>query len=192
LRVSLTDFGVLALGFAAGAALPAGAITADAARMLITFLGLVAASILPAVTLMVNSIASGGRSVRAIELLGGEARRLIAALFIVLALTGAAVLALVALSTPTPWRLPSVLGVAEYRIRFGQGVALAVILVTLNRTRVVPSTIFRCLRLKTEMVVEEAKQRVEDHAPKPGEIAATFSNKPGFGAVRTLEEARGK
>jgi hypothetical protein len=176
---------------AIGASLPAGAITPDAARTLVTFLGLVAASVLPTVTLLVNSVSGAGRSIKGVTKLRDETGETIKALFIVLGFTGLSVLALVALSTPTPWEMPPVLS-PDLRLRTGQAVALGLMLYTLDRTRVVPQGIYKCLAIKADIALDDAAQRTAENAPKPGEIAATFSNKPGFGAVRTLEEIRGK
>jgi hypothetical protein len=172
--------------------LPAGAITPDAAKLLVTFMGFVAASALPTATLMVNSLTANGRSVRLLLDLGSEMRRMLRALFGVLGLTGVSVLALVALTVPTPWQLPSFLGQWAIRSHIGQAVALASIFFTLDATRVIPRSFFRCLGFKLDIAVEEARQKTADNAPKPGEMSGSFKTKPGFGAVRSLDEVRSR
>ena len=172
--------------------MPAGAITPDAAKLLVTFMGFVAASVLPTATLMINSLSSNGRSVRLLLDLGSEMRRMLRALFVVLGLTGLSVLALVALAVPTPWRLPGLLDNWVVRSHIGQSLALASIFFTLDATRVIPRSFFRCLGLKLDIVVEEARQKTVDNAPKVGETSASFKTKPGFGTVRTLEEVRAR
>lgn len=113
------------------------------------------------------------------------------ALFLVLGFTGLTVLALAALSTPMPWAIPGLLGDAELRNKIGQCAAFAIMFETLNRTRVIPRSFFRCLSLKSEIGIDGAQERTASNAPSPDDIAISFKSKPGFGAIRTLEEIRG-
>ena len=99
---------MLPIAAAGGLALPTETISGDSGRMLVTFLGLVSASILPTVSLLVNSMTASGRSVEAINKLEAELQSAIDALFLLFGCVGIVIGALVALSTPPPWPLTAV------------------------------------------------------------------------------------
>jgi len=62
----------LVAAMAAGGASPLGMLSGDAGRLLVTFLGLVSASILPTISLILGSMTASGRSVKAIDDLQSE------------------------------------------------------------------------------------------------------------------------
>src|SRR3546814_14248687 len=83
----------------AGGVLQPGTLSVESVRLLVTFLGLVAASILPTISLLVNSMTASGRSVKAVDELEHELQSAMDALFMLFGCVGIAVVALVSLAT---------------------------------------------------------------------------------------------
>src|SRR3546814_11663537 len=83
----------------AGGVLTPGTLSGESVRLLVTSLGLVAASILPTISLLVNSMTASGRSVKAVDELEHELHSTMEPLFMLFGCVGIAFFALVSLTT---------------------------------------------------------------------------------------------
>jgi hypothetical protein len=177
------------VGFAVGAALPAGSLVGEPGRLLTTFFGLVAASILPTVSLIVGGMVTGSRSVKQLSELGDELERTVSALFAIFGLIAAAAVVLMALAVPVPFgdRLPTRLQALPSI--FAQGVIAVIAILVVVKSGTIPGAIRRSLELKTEMAVLEARKKTLDNANDAGSKMA-FKTREGFGRVKTLSEVR--
>lgn len=179
----------IGLAIAGGAALSPGTLSGDAGRLLVTFLGIVAASILPTITLLVNSMTASGRSVLAIDKLDNEFNSAMDSLFLFLGCVGVAVGALIALaiSPPTPMRLVPYL-TSEILPRIGQLMVVTPVALVLIRAGQIPGILRRILKIRHEIAVEEARKKIEDNAPASEAVRASFETHPDFGKTVTLQE----
>ena len=167
---------------AAGGALTPSAISGDAGRVLITFLGIVAASVLPTVTLLVNSLTANGRSVHSINKLEAELQRAMDALFVLFGAVGVAVLAQVALSIPAPAVLQGVPYLTtEILPRGGQALVLGATAMILSRIGQIPGILRRTLSIRHEGALEEARLKLAANAPEAGSMRKAFATHPDFG-----------
>src|SRR3546814_11997499 len=109
----------------AGGVLTPGTVSGESVRFLVTFLGLVAASILPTISLLVNSMTASGRSVKAVDELEHELQSAMDALFMLFGCVGIAVVALVSLATQPEAILTSITSLnTEILPRLGQTLVL--------------------------------------------------------------------
>lgn len=168
--------------------MPPQTLNEEAAQLLSVVLGLIAAGILPAATLLVNTVSAEGRSVKALSSLGEETRGLVRNLFMLLAWVALAVCALLILFIPPPWEAWGSFVGDDVSRQLGQAMALGLLGGVLDRTRTIPSAVFRCLDLRLGIAVDEARQKLRESAPAPGEAAVHFQTKPGFGAMRPVEK----
>jgi len=183
----------LVASVAAGAALAPGAISGNARSMLITFLGLVSASILPTISLLVNSMTASGRSVHAINKLEVELQAAMDELFFLFGCVAVAVAALVALAIEPPaWlaRVPYL--TTEVLPRVGQALVVTAASMILLRAGQIPAVLRRSLAVRHEIAVAEARRKLEENAPEPGAMRQAFANHPDFGKVVTLQELQGR
>jgi hypothetical protein len=189
LQIRRIDFLAIALAAVIGGFLPPGTLTADGARMLVTFLGLVAASIMPAITLLVGSLTSGGRSVLAIQNLDRELQVAIDALFLLFGCVCIIVLCLVALNTP-PIAMLKVIPhlTSEILPRLGQVFVVAISSLILIRIGMIPAIIRRVLEIRTQNAVEEARRKIMEMAPDSAKIRQSFETKAEFGKTINLED----
>jgi hypothetical protein len=174
-----------------GAALAPGTISGDARTLLITFLGLISASILPTISLLVNTMAAGGRSVSAINKLEAELKAAMDALFLLFGCVAVAVGALVALAVNAPGilnRVPYL--VTEVGPRFGQALVVSSVFVILMRAGQIPAILRRSLATRHEIAVVEARRQLEENAPASGAMRQAFPTHPEFGKDVTLEELK--
>lgn len=179
----------MAAALTAGAALSPGLITGDTGKMLATFLGLVSASILPTISLLVNSMTANGRSVLAINELNDELQAAMDALFLLFGCIAVVVAALVALATPAPAILTKFPIVTDEVLpRIGQAIVAFFSAITLLRVGHLPAILRRSLNVRHKIAVEEARRKTLERAPTPEEARAAFPTHPEFGKAVKLED----
>jgi hypothetical protein len=175
---------------AIGAALAPGTISGDAARTLATFLGLFAASILPTVTLLVNSMTASGRSVKAVSELEKELEAAMDALFLLFGCVIVSVGALVSLSIAPPDVLKKVPYLtSEVLPRVGQCIVVSTTGLILLRAGQIPGILRRTLKLRKEIAVAEARTKLSKSATSTSG-KQIFPTHPDFGKVVTLEDLK--
>ena len=151
------------------------------------FLGLFAASALPTVSLLMQSMTSATRSVKRVDNLYNELSAAIDSLFRILGTAGVATVALLLNSVTTPEVL-GVLNTFDALERLGNAVAGAAIVYLISEAGKIPSIIRRSLKIRYEVAREEAKRRTNANVPAGAEIKSYFTTKEGFGKTRSLEE----
>ena len=194
-RLPLRRLEKFALGsaFAASAALSPGTVSGEAGRLLVTFLAIVAASILPTITLLVNSMTASGRSVQALNKLEAELQAAMDALFLFFGCIALGVGGLIALSIPTPPIALSIPYLAtDVLPRFGQGVVGIAAAIILLRAGQIPAILRRSLGIRHEIAVDEARRKLAENAPEAGAMKRAFANHPDFGKVVNLEDLQGR
>lgn len=172
------------IGGILGAFLPAEVVTGPAKTLLPTFLGLIAASILPTIGLLIASIDSKSRSVKSVQNLIGEIKYLTKNLLYILLIVIMTIVMLVALNSPGPEIIMSRLESDYWPVLLGQIFLFALIGLAIDRTIVVPKSIFRCINFRAATATGEAKERTSKNAPKPADVKAGFKKKNNFGVVR--------
>ena len=183
----------LAASAAVGAALTPGTISGDARSMLITFLGLFSASILPTVSLLVNSMTTGGRSIHSIQKLESELQAAMDALFLLFGCIAVAVGALIALAISPPVMLTRVPYLTtEVLPRIGQALVVCAASTIVLRAGQIPAILRRSLAVRYEIALTEARRKLADNAPEPGATRQAFPNHPDFGKVVPLQELQGR
>lgn len=181
------------LAFIVGAILPAGVFSGEAGRLLTTFLGLVAASILPTISLIVGGMIVGGRSVQHLGDLGDELGATVDALFGIFGLIALTVVVLLALAVPTPFadRIPEQVRFAPSLV--GQGLVCFFGALTVARSGAIPSAIRKSLQLRTKIAVDEARKKTMERADAAGKKTASgFATRDGFGETTALSDLKGK
>lgn len=183
------------VAFLIGALLPPGVFGGEAGRLLTTFLGFVAASILPTISLIVGGMVVGGRSVQHLDDLGAELGDTVDALFGVFGLIGLTVIILMTLAMPMPFAgyIPSGFpsGWLSIPSRIGQGMVGFVGVLAISRAGTIPGAIRRSLRLRTAIAVDEARKRTNEKAEAATvKMRSGFTTKQGFGRTVPLEETQ--
>lgn len=185
------------LGLAAlligGAALTPGTISGDSGRVLTTFLGLFSASILPTVSLIVNSMTTSGRSVKALNELEKELQAAMDALFFLFGCIGVSIAALFALSIQPPeilTRVPYL--TTEILPRMGQAFVVAGTGLVFWRAGQIPAILRRLLKTRHEISIDEARAKVEKGAPSSNAIRQSFATHSDFGKIVSLQELQGQ
>lgn len=181
------------VAFTIGAILPPGVFAGEAGRLLTTFLGLVAASILPTISLIVGGMVIGSRSVKHLGDLGAELGKTVDALFGIFGLIAVTVIVLMSLAIPIPFgdHIPSVLVSVPSRI--GQGFVGFFGMLIVSRSGAIPAAIRQTLSLRTTIAVDEARKKTNEKADVVKEKArAGFSTKEGFGRTTRLEDLKGQ
>jgi hypothetical protein len=179
----------LAAAAVAGALLTPGTVSGDSGRMLVTFLGLVSASILPTISLLVNSMTASGRSVKAIDELEAELQASMDALFLLFGCVGAVVIGLVALATQPPTiftRVPYL--TSEVLPRFGQTIVVCASTFTVLRIGMIPGILRRSLAVRHRIAIDEARRKTLEKAPDAPSARALFPTHPDFGKTVNLSE----
>jgi len=171
--------------------LPMGVFGGEAGRLLTTFLGFVAASILPTISLIVGGMVVGGRSVQHLDELGTELSSTVDALFGVFGLIALTVLALMALAMPMPFSLHLPEQLRPIPSHLGQGVVGFTLALAVGRSGTIPGAIRRSLKLRTVIAVDEAAKKTNEKADVVKKQArAGFSTKKGFGRTTRLEDLK--
>ena len=177
------------VAFIIGATLPPGVFGGEAGRLLTTFLGLVAASILPTISLIVGGMAIGSRSVQHLGDLGTELGKTVDALFGIFGLISLTVIVLMTLAMPTPFaaHIPDLLTSGPARI--GQGLVGFLGALTISRSGAIPAAIRKSLDLRTAIAVEEARKKtIEKADAAKTEARSGFATREGFGRTTRLED----
>lgn len=190
-RLQVRLIGVLGVAAcaAAGAALPPETISGDASRMLVTFLGLFSASLLPTITLLVNGMTSGGRSVQAIENLNRELEAALNALFLLFGCTAIAFAALMALSIKPPTLLSRIPLLTEQILpRMGVAIVVGSVTAIVSRAGQIPAILRRALAMRKDIAVEEARRKLTEKAPDTKTVRSTFTTHADFGKVVNIED----
>ncbi|KFC68823.1 hypothetical protein FF80_01778 [Devosia sp. LC5] len=183
------EIGAIFAAATASSVLGPGTISSDAGRVLVTFLGLVAASVLPTITLLINSMTPNGRSVYSINRLDEELRAAMDALFLLFGGVCIAVMALVALAIPSPAVFDIVPHLSsEVLPRGGQAIIGGATALILWRIGQIPGILRRTLKVRHEAALEEAKLKLAANAPDAGAIGKAFATHPDFGKPARKEE----
>jgi hypothetical protein len=190
-RLQLRRVDLFAIGTAAvlGGFLTPGTVSGDSGRMLVTFLGLVSASILPTISLLVSSMTANGRSVSAINDLEVELQAAMDALFLLFGCVGIVVVGLVALSTQPAAimnRIPYL--TTEILPRFGQMLVVCTSACIVMRIGMIPGILRRSLAIRHRIAIDEAKRKTIENAPDGIKTRAVFATHPDFGKSVNLEE----
>lgn len=177
----------------AGVFISPGTISGDTGRMLATFLGLVSASILPTISLLINSMTASGRSVKALDELETELQSAMDALFLLFGCVAVVIGGLVALATPPPplfQKVPYL--TAQILPRGGQAVVVLFASITLLRVGQIPGILRRSLGMRHKIAVEEARRKTLDKAPTSAATRASFPTHPDFGKSISIEDVPGR
>lgn len=177
----------------AGVFLPPGTISGDARTLLITFLGLISASVLPTISLLINSMSASGRSVQAINKLEAELQAGMDALLFLFGCVALSVGALITLAIPAPALLTGIPYLTSQILpRFGQMIVIAVIGLIVLRAGQLPGILRRSLAVRHEIAVAEAKRKLSENAPDSEAVRKSFASHAEFGKTVTLNETLGK
>lgn len=176
-----------------GLALSPGTVTGDTGRMMVTFLGLVSASILPTISLLVGSMTASGRSVLALDELNAELHAAMDALFLMFGSVAVVVGALVALSTPPPVAITGLPYLtSEVLPRVGQAVVVIFSALILLRVGQIPAILRRSLAIRHKIATDEARRKILERAPAPDASRAAFPTHPDFGKSVKIEDVAGR
>ncbi|MDZ7908269.1 MAG: hypothetical protein U5N10_08665 [Gemmobacter sp.] len=161
--------------------------------MLVTFMGLVSASILPTISLAITSMSGTGRSVQKINELYTDLRENSAALFRTLGRVGFVFAALVAFAMVPVWGFElSVLGltveIPDAARRAVQVVIFTTAVLAVFEAFHIPKTFLKVLTMKRDIAVYEARKAVRENTPADAEIKQIFPKKEGFGRTVSLEQ----
>lgn len=196
MRLRRVDIGLAIVAGGVGAVVPHGAIVSDAGRLLVIFTGLIAASVLPTISLMIANMSSTGRSTRSIAELRSEIDRIVSALLFVFGCACMVVMTLIGLTVDITAG-PSVIsqGTGPSYLAWGirsvlQAALFASLAVLVNRSLIIPKAIRRSLELKTEIAIAEATRRLNENAPGIGATAQHFKKKENFGRTIPLSDLR--
>lgn len=182
--------GYLAL-FAIGATISPGIVSGETASVIAIFLGLFAASILPTVTLLINSMTASGRSILSINKLEQELDLAMDALFFLFGCIGIAIVALVALSIEPFDMLKKIpFLTTEILPRIGQALVVAPTIILLWRAGQITGILRRLLKIQHEIALDEAKVNLQNNAPPAEKVRQSFATNPEFGKVISLQEAQ--
>lgn len=163
----------------------------DPSRILVIFLGLVSASVLPTVSLLIGNMTASSRSVLALNELNAELESAMDHLFFMFGTVALSVMALLALSIPPPALLKSIpILAAEILPRGGQiTVVLGTTLLALRMGQI-PAILRRSLSIRHRIAVEEAKRQTLENAPESDQIRASFATHSEFGKRVPLEQPK--
>ena len=183
-------FAVLA-ALAAGGAVPPGTLSSgDTGRLIVTFLGLASASILPTISLILASMTASGRSVKALNDLRDELTAAMDALFLLFGLVGFSFVLLLILTFPFPKPLTVVPHLSNALDRGTQALIVAACVLVILRAGQVPGILRRSMAIRHQIAVDEARRKTAEKAPEAGSVASAFANHPDFGKTIDLDELR--
>jgi hypothetical protein len=165
-----------------GTALTPGTISGDASRMLVTFLGLFSASLLPTITLLVNGMTANGRSVHAIEKLDTEIRTAMDAILFIFGCTAVTFSGFMALTISPPAFFCKIPFLPHQILpRFFQGIIVVSVSAIVGRASQIPAILRRALTMRKEIAIDEARRKLKEKAPDTLAVRASFSTHPDFG-----------
>lgn len=191
MQFRLAYLGYLA-AFALGLIATPEALSGDGARMLVTFLGLFSASILPTITLLVNGMTANGRSVKSILDLDKEIGAALDALLFMFGCTAVAFAGLMAISIQPPQLFAEVPYLtSEILPRLGQGVVVLSVSAIVARAGQIPAILRRALETRKQIAVQEARRKLSERTPDPESVTAAFPTHPDFGKSINIEERLG-
>ncbi|MCV2449513.1 hypothetical protein [Paracoccus sp. DMF] len=161
--------------------------------MLVTFMGLVSASVLPTVSLAIGSMSGTGRSVQKIEELYRDLRESSAALFRTLICVGLVFAALVAFAMTPIWNVEFVLRERTFHVpdaarRLVQVLIFGGSVLAVWQAYRIPKTFLKVLTIKRDIATYEARKEIRANAPGEAEIKQLFPKKEGFGKTVNLEQ----
>lgn len=165
--------------------------------MLVIFVGLFAASILPTISLLMTNLRSEGRSVQGLIALRDETLQSVNVLLFLFGCAAIAVASVFIVTAGVPRLLFSVPVIGDIlRHRWGvilvpalgQGTTLFFVGLIVARAGLFPTAIRKTLGATADIAIEEARRRTIENAPAPGETAQSFKTREGFGRRHTLEE----
>lgn len=168
--------------------LPTDLLSEESAVLIVTFFGLVAAGLLPAMSLVVGDTLTGARSVAKLLTLKQDIDDLLRQMLRLLAIlmVGAIVTVLKLLEWPA---FPDVIRgmqvpdwADEVPARVVQAAIFVCVLLSLNRTRVIAVAFKTVLNARFEMALADSRQRLEEKTPSSDDVASTFKTPEGFGA----------
>lgn len=180
---------VVVASFVLASALPVESISQSTSRIASVFLGLFAASILPTISILLQSMSSSTRSVQRVNDLHKEIAAAVDALFRVLGVSGIATVALLANSISTP-QAAAVLNSFDALERIGNGIIGASVALLICEAGKIPAIIRRSLNVRFDVARDEARERTRLNAPTAYEVKSYFPTKEGFGRTRSLEDAK--
>lgn len=175
--------------FLAGLALPTDVLSGGTEGLLVTFFGLMAAGIIPAMSLLVANTLSPSFSVKRLDELKIEVSGLLAKLgqtlgFIV---AGACLVIVAQLDLPQlPSELfdrPVAVWVQNFPERVIQSGSFMFFIVALDRLRVVQSAFLSVFNQRFEIVRKESEARTRGNARELGTPKTYFPKEKGFGAA---------
>jgi hypothetical protein len=168
-----------------------GTISGDAGRMLATFLGLVSASILPTISLMIGNMTTNGRSVLALDELRAELDSAMDALFLLFGCVGIVIAGLAALAIEPPASLHEIPYLtSDILPRSGQAIVVIAATLILSRAGQIPAILRRTLLIRHKIAVDEARKKTNENVPDPDMIKKAYSTHPDFGKVVKLEDVQ--
>lgn len=182
----------LGTALAIGGGLRPGLLSGDTGRLLITFVGLLSASLLPTISLILGSMTASGRSVLAINRLNDELTAAMDALFALFGLIAVTVAAMIAMTIPTPQLVADIPFVADGLARGGQALVAATTTLVVMRAGQIPGILRRALAIRHEIAVDEARRKAIDNAPTQDDLRDAFRTHPEFGKTVTLQDLQGR
>ncbi|WP_417837915.1 hypothetical protein [Tritonibacter scottomollicae] len=163
--------------------------------MLVTFMGLVSASILPTISLAIGSMSGTGRSVQKICDLHSDLRATTITLFRTLLRIGLVFAALVVFSM-TPDILFEIdlrgwtLEIPDVARRSAQVLIFTgAVLVALEAYKI-PQTFLKVLDIKRDIAIHEARRELDEMAPSESDMKKIFPKKEDFGRTFGLDHLR--
>lgn len=160
-------------------------------RLLITFVGLISASVLPTISLIIGNMTTSGRSVQALNELERELAAAMDARFALFGLGAIAVAILLSLAIPVPDALAKFPYLAACLERSGQAALIACASLIVLRAGQIPGILRRSLWIRHKIAVDEARRKTFELAPAQGQMGTFFATHPEFGATVTLETLNG-
>lgn len=171
------------IGVTVGIVSPFQILHNDAIKMLAPFLAILAASIMPSITLLIGAITSESKSVKRVSELGVELSHVINELLMLFFLILASMFCLVFLFIPSPFLIKNFIIYNCLVIALGQGVFIGFLSAALDKTAVIPKSLFKCMELKLNIAKDTSKSKTSDNANNAiNKISPHISNPPeGFG-----------
>lgn len=166
------------------AAAPQDLLRGDPAKLMMPFLGLFLAGIFPTISLTINSLKSGGFSVKRVRDLASELRKLVGYLQVLFVISLVAALTLVVAETSV-WGAKFPYGEYTGRVfNFVLGFCLGVLLSSLPRLQ---RTFGVLLTINREIAEDEAATKVKDRMSKVPSVIDRFPTKEKFGELFEAE-----